>query len=64
MTLTTPDHFDHECTFCGYEYKQPASKMVALGQEFNVIFCGQCKNMETVRKCEGYAVVYQHKGEE
>ncbi len=64
MTRTSPDHFDHTCTFCGYDYKKPASEMVENGQDFNVIFCGQCKNMETIRKGDDYAVIYQHAGEE
>lgn len=64
MTRTSPDHFNHTCTFCGFDYKKPANKMVRPSQEFNVLFCGQCKNSETIRKCDGYAVIYQHTGEE
>jgi transcription elongation factor Elf1 len=64
MTRTSPNTVNHTCTFCGHEYKKSASEMVEKGQNFNVVFCGQCKNMETIRKGNAYAVVYQHIGEE
>ena len=64
MTRTSSNMFKHECTFCGHDYNKPASKMVEDGQDFNVIFCSQCKNMETIRKGDDYAVIYQHVGEE
>lgn len=60
MTKTSPDTFEHTCTFCGFNYGKPANAMVEEGQDFNVVFCEQCHNMETIRKGENYATIYQH----
>lgn len=61
MTRTSSDNFKHTCTFCDFQYSKCASDMVRKNQEFNVIECPRCKNMETIRRSEGYSVIYQHK---
>lgn len=61
MTKTISNELNHSCTFCGFKYNKPVPKMVEKGQEFNVIYCGKCHNMETLRVGPEWSVVYQHK---
>ena len=59
-TVTKGNNIKHKCSFCSADYNKTIPEMIDKGQEFNVIYCGQFHNMETIRRGPEWSVVYQH----